>query len=83
MKFVIPYIPANFSNTSAILQTSFLKPHNSLKSTNFLETSAFYSVSICCFDFNLCVALWFPVVRLVVYFGVEESHQRRGLKEVE
>jgi len=33
--------------------------------------------------FNLCVAPWSLVVRLVVYFGVEESHQRRGLKEVE
>ena len=33
--------------------------------------------------FNLCVALQFPVVILVVYFGVEESRQRKGPKEVE
>jgi len=27
-------------------------------------------------DFNLCVVLWSPVVRLVMYFGVEESCQK-------
>jgi len=44
-------MPANFSNATAILQTSFLKPHNSLKSSSFLETSTFHSVSIYCFVF--------------------------------
>ena len=33
--------------------------------------------------FNLYVALWSLVMRLVTYFGVEESHQNRGPKEVE
>jgi len=33
--------------------------------------------------FNLCTMPWSLVVRLVAYFGVEESHQRRGPKEVE
>jgi len=33
--------------------------------------------------FNLCIAPWSLVMRLVAYFGVEESHQRRGPKEVE
>jgi len=33
--------------------------------------------------FNLCVAPWSPVMRLVVYFGVKESHQNRGPKKVE
>jgi len=33
--------------------------------------------------FNLCVMPWSLVVRLVAYFGVEESRQRRGPKEVE
>ena len=31
--------------------------------------------------FNLCVAPRSPVVRLVTYFGVVESHQDRGPKE--
>jgi len=31
--------------------------------------------------FNLCVAPWSPVVRLVAYFGVVESRQDRGPKE--
>jgi len=31
--------------------------------------------------FNLCVALRSPVMRLVAYFGVIESHQDRGPKE--
>jgi len=31
--------------------------------------------------FNLCVAPWSPVVRLVAYFGVMESRQDRGPKE--
>jgi len=31
--------------------------------------------------FNLCVAPRSPVVRLVTYFGVMESHQDRGPKE--
>jgi len=44
-------MPANFSNATAILQTSFLNPLNLLRSSNFLEISAFYSVSICCFAF--------------------------------
>jgi len=30
---------------------SFLNPHNSPKSSNFLETSAFHSASVCCFIF--------------------------------
>jgi len=33
--------------------------------------------------FNLCVVSWSLVVRLVTYFRVEESCQRRGPKEVE
>jgi len=33
--------------------------------------------------FNLCVASWSLVMRLVTYFGVEGSHQNRGPKEVE
>jgi len=33
--------------------------------------------------FNLCVASQSPVVMLVMYFGVEGSHQRKGPKEVE
>ena len=44
-------MPANFFNATAILQTSFLKLCNSLKSSSFLETSTFYSMSICCFIF--------------------------------
>jgi len=28
---------------------SFLKPHSSPKPSSFLNTSAFYSVSVCCF----------------------------------
>jgi len=32
--------------------------------------------------FNLCVAPRSPVVRLVVYFGVVESRQDRGPKEL-
>ena len=31
--------------------------------------------------FNLCVAPWSPVMRLVAYFGVMESRQDRGPKE--
>jgi len=31
--------------------------------------------------FNLCVAPWSPVVRLVAYFGVVESRQDRGPKK--
>ena len=42
---------ANFSNATVILQTSFLNPCNSLNFSNFLKTSIFYSVSICCFVF--------------------------------
>ena len=33
--------------------------------------------------FNLCVAPWSPVVRLVMYFGVEGSYQKRGPKEID
>jgi len=33
--------------------------------------------------FNLCVAPWSLVMILVAYFGMEESHQNRGSKEVE
>jgi len=33
--------------------------------------------------FNLCVMLQSQVVILVTYFGVKESHQNRGPKEVE
>jgi len=33
--------------------------------------------------FNLCVAPQSPVMMLVTYFGVKESHQNRGPKEVE
>ena len=44
-------MPANFSNTTTILQISFLNPCNSLKSSNFFETSAFHFVSVCCFIF--------------------------------
>ena len=33
--------------------------------------------------FNLCIMPQSLVVRLVVYFGVEESHQNRGSKKVE
>jgi len=33
--------------------------------------------------FNLCVVLQSLVMILVTYFGVEESHQNRGPKEVE
>jgi len=33
--------------------------------------------------FNLCVVPWSPVMMLVTYFGVEESHQNKGPKEVE
>jgi len=50
-------MPANFSNATAILQTSFLKPQSSLNSSSFLETSAFHSMSICCFIF-LAWDLW-------------------------
>jgi len=32
--------------------------------------------------FNLCFAPQSPVVRLVAYFGVMESHQDRGPKEL-
>jgi len=32
--------------------------------------------------FNLCVAPWSLVMRLVAYFRVEGSHQNRGPKEV-
>ena len=32
--------------------------------------------------FNLCVAPWSLVMRLVVYFGVKESCQNRGPKKV-
>ena len=46
-----PYILVNFSNATAILWTFFLKPHNLLKFSNFLKTSAFYFASVCCFDF--------------------------------
>ena len=46
-----PSMLANFSNTTAILWISFLNPCNSLKSSNFLKTSAFYSASVCCFVF--------------------------------
>ena len=44
-------MPANFSNATAILQTSFFNLCNSLNSSNFLKTSIFYSTSICCFVF--------------------------------
>jgi len=33
--------------------------------------------------FNLCVAPQSLVMRLVVYFGVEGSRQKRGSKEVD
>jgi len=33
--------------------------------------------------FNLCVAPWSLVMRLITYFGVEGSHQNRGPKKVE
>jgi len=42
-------MPASFSNATAILRTSFLKPCNSPKLSSFLKTSAFYSASVCCF----------------------------------
>ena len=44
-------IPASFSDATAILQISFLNPQSSLNSFNFLKTSAFYFMSICCFIF--------------------------------
>ena len=44
-------IPASFSIATAILQTSFLNPHNLLNLSNFLNTSIFHSVSVCCFVF--------------------------------
>ena len=34
-------------------------------------------------SFNLCVVSWSLVVRLVMYFGVEGSHQKRGPKEID
>jgi len=33
-------------------------------------------------SFNLCVMSQSLVIRLVTYFGIEESHQNRGPKEV-
>ena len=33
--------------------------------------------------FNLCVAPWSLVVRLVAYFGVDGSHQKRDPKEID
>ena len=44
-------LPASFSIATAILQTSFLNLHNLLNSSNFLETSVFHSISVCCFIF--------------------------------
>ena len=46
-----PSMPASFSNATAILQTSFLNLLSSLRSSNFLKISVFYSMSICCFAF--------------------------------
>jgi len=45
------FIPASFSNATAILRTSFLNLLNSLRLSNFLEISAFHSVSIYYFNF--------------------------------
>ena len=44
-------IPANFSKATTILQMSFLNLCDSLRSSNFFNTSIFHSVSICCFVF--------------------------------
>jgi len=33
--------------------------------------------------FNLCVASWFPIVRLVTYFGMEGSYQNKGSRNIE
>ena len=52
-----PSMPASFSNATAILWMSFLNLLNSLRSSNFLEISTFYSASICCFAF-LAFDLW-------------------------
>ena len=54
---VLAFMPASFPNATVILQTFFLKPHNSLNSSNFLKTSIFYSTSVCCFVF-LAFDLW-------------------------
>ena len=71
-------MPANFFNATAILQTSFLKlcnslksssflkPCNSLKSSSFLETSTFHSMSICCFIF-LALNLQTTFILIFVY----------------
>ena len=34
-------------------------------------------------SFNLCVAPWFSVVRLVTYFRIEGSCQNRGPRDIE
>ena len=49
-----PLMLASFSNATAILCTSFLKPCNSPKPSSFLKTSAFYSTSVCCFALLTC-----------------------------
>ena len=46
-----PSIPANASNATAILCTSFLNPLNSSKPSSFHKTSDFHSASVCCFAF--------------------------------
>jgi len=33
--------------------------------------------------FNLCVAPWSLVVKSVVYFGIEGSHQNKGPRDIE
>jgi len=33
--------------------------------------------------FNLCVTPWSLVMRLVAYFGIEESCQNRGPRDIE
>ena len=46
-----PSIPASFFKATMILWIFFLKPCNSLNSSNFLETPAFHFASVCCFVF--------------------------------
>ena len=44
-------IPANLSNATTILCTSFFKPCSLPKPSSFLRTSAFHSTSVYCFVF--------------------------------
>ena len=80
----LPSMPASFSNTTTILQISFLNPRNSLKSSNFLKTSAFHSVSVCYLvflAFNLQTVSALALARAVRGYSEVSQHTLQYSRE--